>query len=49
MAGVFDTPKATDEARKEVAENRSTVSRYVQKTKAAWNKRCPFQSLKFSE
>lgn len=49
MAGVFDKPKATDEARQEVAENRSTVSRYVTKVKSGWNASCPFQSLKFKE
>jgi hypothetical protein len=49
MAGVFDQPKATDEARKEVAENRTGVSRYVQKVKSGWNTMCPFKSLQFKE
>lgn len=48
MAGVFDKPKATDDARKEVAENRSTISRYGQKGKDLWNRICPFQSLQFN-
>lgn len=49
MSGVFDKPKATDDARQEVEENRSTVSRYGQKVKSGWNTMCPFKSLQFKE
>lgn len=44
---VFDQPKATDAARKEISESRTGMSRYIPAIKSAWNERCPFQSLKF--
>ena len=44
---VFDQPKATDDARKEIVESRTGMSRYIPAIKSAWNERCPFQSLTF--
>jgi len=43
---VFDQPKATDDARKEIVESRTGMSRYIPAIKSAWNERCLFQSLK---
>lgn len=47
MASVFDKPKATDEARQEIEENRTDTGRYIPKIKSRWNELCPFPGLKF--
>lgn len=44
---VFDQPKATDEARTEINQNRTGISRYIPVIKSGWNERCPFKALQF--